>query len=218
MSNIRKLQIITIALFGTALLLSPSPALANGKGRHDSRSRDDSRSRHDSRSYHYARSHRYPSHDYYGRIVFSPPRSFISITIGGGNFFYGSGKFYRRHDRGYVIVPAPIGAVIYTLPSYHRRIVVRGSVFYECDGVTYVRVANGYQVVEPPDVVVEEPLAVTESPDNSRAESFTVNVPNTRGGYTAVLIKRSGTGFVGPQGEFYNEFPSVEQLRAMYVK
>ena len=31
---------------------------------------------------------------------------------------------------------------------------------------------------------------------------FTVNIPNDHGGYTAVVIKRSGNGFKGPQGEY----------------
>jgi len=47
---------------------------------------------------------------------------------------------------------------------------------------------------------------------------FTVNIPNERGGYNAVVIKRSGNGFVGPQGEYYPEFPKIFQLQIMYGK
>jgi len=49
-------------------------------------------------------------------------------------------------------------------------------------------------------------------------DEFTVNIPNNHGGYTAVVIKRSGNGFTGPQGEFYPEFPKVSQLEIMYGK
>ena len=49
-------------------------------------------------------------------------------------------------------------------------------------------------------------------------ETFTVNIPNDKGGYTAVIIRRSGNGFVGPQGEFYSEFPRVSKLKIMYNK
>lgn len=45
---------------------------------------------------------------------------------------------------------------------------------------------------------------------------FTVNVPNSQGGYTAVVIKQSGTGYTGPQGEYYSTFPTVSQLQAVY--
>jgi len=47
-------------------------------------------------------------------------------------------------------------------------------------------------------------------------DEFIVNVPNNHGGYTAVVIKRSGSGFIGPQGEFYPEFPKVSLLKVMY--
>ena len=47
-------------------------------------------------------------------------------------------------------------------------------------------------------------------------DEFTVNIPNTHGGYNAVVIKRSGDGFIGPQGEYYPEFPRVFQLQMKY--
>jgi hypothetical protein len=52
----------------------------------------------------------------------------------------------------------------------------------------------------------------------AQPDVFTVNIPNEHGGYTAVIIKRSANGFVGPQGEFYPEFPKVSQLKIMYGK
>jgi hypothetical protein len=52
----------------------------------------------------------------------------------------------------------------------------------------------------------------------AQPDVFTVNIPNKHGGYTAVIIKKSGSGFVGPQGEFYPEFPKIFQLEMMYGK
>lgn len=49
-------------------------------------------------------------------------------------------------------------------------------------------------------------------------ETVTINIPNERGGYTAVVLTRSGKGFVGPQGEFYFGHPTVEQLKILYGK
>ena len=64
----------------------------------------------------------------------------------------------------------------------------------------------------PPDVkVVSAPKNIGKTQD-----SFTVHVPNENGGYTPVEIKRSGEGFVGPQGEYYPKFPKVDQLKIMY--
>ena len=63
------------------------------------------------------------------------------------------------------------------------------------------------------DYVDEPPLAVYIQP-----EEFTVNIPNRHGGYTAVVIKRTGSGYTGPQGEYYPEFPKVFQLEIIYGK
>ena len=46
--------------------------------------------------------------------------------------------------------------------------------------------------------------------------SISVNVPNSQGGYTALIFQKSGTGFTGPQGEFYPQFPTVAQLQVVY--
>ena len=46
--------------------------------------------------------------------------------------------------------------------------------------------------------------------------SFEVNIPNNRGGYTMVILNRSGDGFTGPQGEYYEEFPRVDKLKVIY--
>jgi hypothetical protein len=56
------------------------------------------------------------------------------------------------------------------------------------------------------------------TPPATQPEEFTVNIPNSRGGYNAVVIKRSGNGFTGPQGEYYPEFPKIFQLEMMYGK
>ena len=68
-------------------------------------------------------------------------------------------------------------------------------------------------------VVIEPAAPVTASATSGAAsESFTINIPNARGSYTSVVVKRSGNGYVGPQGEFYSEFPKVSQLQEMYGK
>ena len=48
-------------------------------------------------------------------------------------------------------------------------------------------------------------------------DSFTVNIPNAQGGYTAVVIQKTANGYLGPQGEYYPSFPSVAQLQVMYA-
>jgi hypothetical protein len=88
--------------------------------------------------------------------------------------------------------------------------------YYYYDGLYYNYTPQGYVVVTPPaTTVVTAPVV---SGDQVSDDVITVNVPNDKGGYTAVVIKRSGKGFVGPQGEFYPDFPRVSQLKLMYGK
>jgi len=153
-------------------------------------------------------------HHPYGHRVHSLPRRSNSLSIGNGGFYYEEGRFYRRHVRDYVVVPAPIGAVVYSLPGGCRTVVVGGVSYYNYEDVYYHPVAGGYRVVNMP---VEESQVVAV-PSEKPQDSFTVNIPNGHSGYTTVILKRSGQGYVGPQGEFYPEFPKIEQLRAMYAK
>ena len=90
--------------------------------------------------------------------------------------------------------------------------------------VTGAAVGSQIQKPEPPpqQVVVEQPapVVVTQVPPSTTysGDTATVNVPNSNGGYTAVVLKRSGNGYVGPQGEYYDQVPSTAQLQAMYGK
>ena len=51
-----------------------------------------------------------------------------------------------------------------------------------------------------------------------REEAVTsyVNLPNPNGSMTPVAIKRQGNVYVGPRGEQYNSYPTVEQLQPIY--
>jgi len=52
--------------------------------------------------------------------------------------------------------------------------------------------------------------------DEFNQPAYPVYLPNSDGTYTVVLIKRYGTGYVGPQGEHYTNFPTVEELKVKY--
>ena len=89
--------------------------------------------------------------------------------------------------------------------------------------VTGAAVGSQIQKPEPPpaQVVVAQPapVVVAQAPSATYSgDTVTLNVPNSSGGYTAVVLKRSGNGYVGPQGEYYDQVPSTAQLQAMYGK
>ncbi len=46
--------------------------------------------------------------------------------------------------------------------------------------------------------------------------SALVNIHNSNGSISTVRVTRSGTGFVGPRGEWYDHFPTEAELKPIY--
>ena len=171
----------------------------------------------------------YPS---YGSYV-AAPVSYVPVIVSGVEYYYANGSFYRRFGDAYLVAPAPIGAIVRTIPRDYKPIVIDGITYYIVHGSVYMQTTNGYQVMPQKPFMIEKaadeqknmvsvPLQVALSSQQPAVvdtkESFTVNIPNFKGGYTPVSIKKSGDGFIGPQGEYYQEFPKVEELKTKYAK
>ena len=43
-----------------------------------------------------------------------------------------------------------------------------------------------------------------------------VNIPTSNGGFTPVKLIKQGSGYIGPQGEYYKGNPTVQQLEVLY--
>ena len=114
--------------------------------------------------------------------------------------------------------------------SAYQPVVFNGVTYYMNNGEYYTYNGYGYQAIAPPVTVIQPPEVIdsqaqpaapvitTTGPTDDSADSFTINIPNNKGGYTAVTLKKSGNGYIGPQGEFYQVFPKVAQLEVMYGK
>jgi hypothetical protein len=146
---------------------------------------------------------------------------YVSVHFGVWPGYYGYGYpydpyYYPYAEPYYYAAPAVVSTTSY------QPVVVNGVTYYLNNGVYYTYTQYGYQAVATPAGVAApqaapvgaETTTVSAEADNS----ITINIPNGKGGYTAVVLKKSGTGFVGPQGEFYAEFPKVSQLQTMYGK
>jgi hypothetical protein len=173
----------------------------------------------------YSRHHRSSyGRPHFGLRVAALPRECYTVWSDGVRYEYCDGYYYYRDRVDYVVVNPPVGTVLTSVPVTYQPVVVNGTTYYTNNGVYYIYTSAGYQVVPAPTAVLQSPPAVSQLPVDAAAttatddNSFTVNIPNGRGGYTAVLLKVSGKGYVGPQGEFYSEFPKVSQLKAMYAK
>jgi len=225
--NGSKAKVVVSVLMGAALLLgAAAPALADDRDRHDfDRDHDHG---HDRDGRWFYTGHYFPV----GHELRELPRDVFRLTHCGLEYFYFEGLFYRFRDDRYIVVEAPVGAVVAAIPTC-QPVIIDGLAYYMINGNTYIATSTGYIVASPPAVVpapapapvaVAQPPAVPVAPPPPPAQpvasdnTFTVNIPNARGTFTPVTVTRSGSGFIGPQGEFYPEFPRVEQLKVMYGK
>ena len=147
------------------------------------------------------------------------PGRFIKIAVGGLSYYYVNGIFYQKRDRGYVVVPAPMGAVVSKLPNDHNVIMANGAQYYTYNGVYWKHTPSGYIVVsEPTPIGLETPQTTLIEVSKNTGKAIEINISNSDGSYTTVTLTRSGEGFIGPQGEYYLKFPQVKQLKVMYGK
>ena len=199
-----------------AFLVQPAEAYAWSEGRNE-RGRDDRGG-----NYRGGYSH-YPEH---GRYSFWLPSAFTALAIAGLTYYYCEGIYYRRSGFGYVVAPPPCGAVVREVPPVYAPVVVSGATYYAADGIYYQPVPQGYMVVQPPQAPPQAPVnpgtvvekVIPSAPVDKTDKTFTINIPNAKGGFTAVTLKKAANGYIGPQGEFYPEIPKVDQLQEMYGK
>jgi len=141
--------------------------------------------------------------------------SYVGINLGvwpGPYYGYPYGYYPYYGDSYYYLRPVVIDA------SSYQPVVVNGVTYYENNGVFYLYTQYGYQAVATPAGISAPTTVVPSSPGANSDDSYSINIPNNKGGFTAVVIKKSGHGFIGPQGEYYSEFPKVSQLQVMYGK
>ncbi len=81
------------------------------------------------------------------------PRGHYPVIVGGRNYFYSDGFFYRGGRRGYVMVPAPLGARVRVLPFGSVGFRIGPLAYYYCDGAYYQYFPgeNVYVVVQKPN-------------------------------------------------------------------
>jgi hypothetical protein len=142
------------------------------------------------------------------------------VFVGHDRYHYRDGRFYRPGWFGFefLLGAPPLGVIVSSIPVDRRTIFVGGTTYYNYNDIYYVQNPGGYMVVAPPvvsaPVMAAPPVILTPTPQ----ESLTINIPNSNGSFTPVIVTRKGSGYVGPQGEYYPEHPSVEQLKALYGK
>jgi hypothetical protein len=98
------------------------------------------------RGYHYDRGYGH----YHGHYYPSLPYAALALSLGGLTYYYSSGLFYRPFDSGYVVVGAPMGAVVPALPLGYRTVFAGRRAYYVVDNTYYLSHPQGYVVTDPP--------------------------------------------------------------------
>lgn len=152
-----------------------------------------------------------------------------------GDRHHGHGHYYYRgghwHSNGWfwggVATALAAGTIVAALPPYYETIYVNGVPYYYYDGIYYRACPKGYIVIQEPatTMVVTAPAAATvvtasavTQPKEVSSEAIVINIPNVNGGFTPVTLTKHKTGYIGPQGEYYEGHPTVEQLKVLYGK
>lgn len=143
---------------------------------------------------HFGRHH---GHRHFGHAhgpIIRLPRYARTVWHNNLRYYHHNDVYYRHSDCGYYRVSAPVIHEYKTV--YKSRPVVK-------------------------EVYKSEPrtkeIYVDDSTE-SGVDEFVINIKDSRGEYVGVKIKKYHHGYLGPQGEYYDEFPEVAQLKAMYVK
>lgn len=78
-------------------------------------------------------------------------------------YYYGNGTFYVDYDGGYIVVPAPIGYTVPSIPANSSRIKYKNTVYDYYGGTFFVRSPYNYYIT------VKAPLGISipELPRNS---------------------------------------------------
>jgi len=135
---------------------------------------------------------------------------------------YGS---YYRSDHGSLAIGlfglAALTAVACAV-NPPERVYVERQVVYSPPPIVYVQQSPRvvYQTVpaqveyirQQPSVIVQQP-ASCEPPQPA---TMTINVQNSNGSMTPVTLRQVGVQWVGPKGEYYDNLPTIGQLRPVY--
>jgi len=72
------------------------------------------------------------------------PLGFVqAIFFGTLTFLFLDGLFYKKEPKGYVITPAPIGAIVPVLPKEAAVVNIDGTLYYTYSGIYYQQISDG---------------------------------------------------------------------------
>ncbi len=128
-------------------------------------------------------------------VGFELPHGYAEVRVGHDHYYEHRGVFYQRGPRGYMVVRAPRGAILRTLPPHCTRFYVGTAMYYRYGDVFYQPARDGY-------VVVDQPVADSLPPVRPAEEYQSVWV-----GTKEYLFKNGQFFTKTPEGMIWVEAP-----------
>jgi len=130
--------------------------------------------------------------------------------VGWGHPYY-YGNYYGYPDYGYpyntVVVETPVVRTTTVVTKVHDTIT-------KDQNEPTANAKPQTQADKKLEIVPGDTSAVNGQ--TSIGDTATIYVPNSAGRFTPVKLVKHGSGYTGPQGEFYPHSPTVAQLRVLY--
>lgn len=98
----------------------------------------------------------------------------IFFSFNNQQYYFDDGCFYLPGNGGYSVVPAPVGAIVSSLPPGYETCTVGDQTYEYFGGVFYVYTGQGYQVVAAPPGAVVSQLPVGAVEQNINGEDVLV--------------------------------------------
>lgn len=83
-------------------------------------------------------------------VVSAPENSYQELWVGETQYQFKDGQFFTKTADGLVWAPAPLGAVVKSLPADARSVWYQEIEYFECEDVYFRKTPEGYKVVEAP--------------------------------------------------------------------
>ncbi|WP_341501875.1 DUF6515 family protein [Gallaecimonas sp. GXIMD4217] len=103
------------------------------------------------------------------QVVKVLPKKGVKISFRGSPYFFANGVFYRKGSGGYMVVTAPVGIRVTTLPAHARRlshypypVYVVGSTYYRWHADARI-----YEVIAPPDAELQPGQQLNRLPEGA---------------------------------------------------
>ena len=143
-------------------------------------------------------------------VMYLPPERTV-VYVDRAPYYYYAGTYFSTAPGGVgyvvvnpppVVVQAPPTTVIVQAPA-------RETVVVQPAPPAVVKQQQAPPPADPPD------QGTASKPDSGK---YDIYLPNGNGTFTLIPLTKTATGFMGPQGEFYPDHPTLEQLTERYMK